>query len=408
MAATRRLNQLATETLALLDLPGGDLLVALSGGADSAALAWLLTEAGRPARALHVDHGLAGSPAMREAATAVADRVGSALQISEVEVPAGASPEGMARSARYRAFAAAKGVGETVLTAHTADDNLETVLINLVRGSGTRGLAGIPRSGLAGVWRPMLDVGRDAVREIATLAGLPFVDDPMNDDPALARNHIRRVVLPGLAALNPDMAATVARSSALVRADADLLDELVAGANVREAGVGELLVAVGDLWARPEAVRSRVVRHLIERAGGSVTAASVARAMEVAASRSSAAELGGGVVASRSGPYLRVGPKPVDPTTTISLPHGETRHAGRVFSVLRHDRVCQVAPVGRWSALFPAEVDLSVAPTGEVLADGELAWAPGERRFPVAWYVPGSVGYLSVLAREESGWTSSP
>lgn len=407
MAATRRLSQLATDTLALLHLPDGDLVVALSGGADSAALAWLLREAGRPARALHIDHGLAGSSLMRDAATSVAGSLGVDLEVIEVEVPSGASPEGMARSARYEGFAGAARDGETILTAHTAEDNLETVILNLVRGSGTRGLAGIPRVGLAGVWRPMLDVSRDTVREIAFLAGLPFVDDPMNEDPALARHHIRMVVVPGLRALNPDVATTVARASALVRADADLLDASIGEVAVRK-GEEEFLVAVGDLSARPEAVRSRVVRSLIQRAGGPMTAAATERALQVAASEISTAELGGGVNASRRGPYLVIGRRPAPTDEIVPLRPGNTRHAGLSFEVSLHDGVCRVAPIGLWSALFPGDVGLSVGPTGEVLADGALAWVPGRKRLPVAWYDPGTVGYLSVLAREESGWTSSP
>lgn len=407
MVATRRLNQLATETLALLDLPEGDLVVALSGGADSAALAWLLGQAGRTTRALHVDHGLAGSPVVRAAATAIAERLGLQLEVIEVEVAPGASPEAMARSARYGAFAESRREGETVVTAHTADDSLETVLINLVRGTGTRGLAGIPRVGMAGVRRPLLDVSRDAVREIAVLAGLPFVDDPMNADPSLARNHIRSLVLPALAALNPDIAATVTRSAALVRADADLLDALTEDVTVREAD-GAVIVAVGDLRARAEPVRARVVRAMIERAGGAVTLAAVERATDVAFSEAAGAELGGGVTASRRGPFLVIGVPPAGADLTVPLGPGVTRHAGFVYEVVLHPGVCQVAPLGRWAAVFATEAELAVAPDGTVMADGEPAWIPGGRRLPVAWYVPGSVGYLSVLAREESGWTSSP
>ncbi len=407
MAATRRLTQLATETLALLDLPDRDLAVGVSGGADSAALAWLLGEAARPARALHVDHRLPGSPKMRAAAVAVAQRVGLEMEIVDVDVRPGASPEGMARAARYEAFAASAREGETILTAHTAEDNLETVLFNLIRGSGTRGLAGIPRSGMAGVWRPMLAVSRDATREIASLAGLPFADDPMNEDPALARAHIRKVVLPGLRSLNPDAAAAVARSSALVRADADLLDELTRNVTVREED-GGFLVAVGDLEAQALPLRTRVVRALIERAGGRATAAATERALAVARSGTSTAEMGGGVVASRRGPYLVVRTGPASTSETVPLRPGETSHAGLVFEVTHYEGVCQAAPLGRWSALFPADTELAVTPAGEVLADGTPAWVPGSKRLPVAWYVPGTVGYLSVLAREESGWTSSP
>src|SRR5690554_6166813 len=147
MAGTRRLTALAAEARSRLDLPDGDLVVALSGGADSAALAWLVGEEGRSVRAIHVDHGFPGSPLMRRAAMAVAAALDIPLEIVAVTVPEGPSPENQARIARYAALAAALKEGETLLTAHTADDNVETVIINLARGTGTRGLAGIPTRG---------------------------------------------------------------------------------------------------------------------------------------------------------------------------------------------------------------------------------------------------------------------
>ena len=407
MAGTRRLTALAAEATSRLDLPDGDLVVALSGGADSAALAWLIGEAGRKVRAVHVDHGFPGSPLMREAAVAIAGRLDLDLRILEVVVADGPSPEAMAREARYAALAGAIGDGETLLTAHTADDNLETVLINLVRGTGTRGLAGIPRRGLAGAHRPLLEVSRDVTREIAALAGLPFADDPMNLDPNLARTHIRARVVPELRALNPDLVATVTRSSALVAADADLLDELEGVISVRETPDG-LAIAVGELAAAPGAVAGRVLREALGALGAPRSAESVARALAVARGEATSARLGGGVTVTRRGAVLHLIGDTVEQSDVIALQPGVTRHAGLVFEVLRRDGVCRVAPLGKWGAVFPAGTSLTVGPDGVVHADGEPAWIPGRERLPVAWYQAGSVGYLSVLAREESGWTSSP
>lgn len=407
MAGTRRLTELAARASSRLDLPDGDLVVALSGGADSATLAWLVKEAGRIVRAVHVDHGLPGSPLMRKAAQAIAGRVGIPLQVVEVRVPSGASPEALARSVRYQALAEAVGEGETLLTAHTADDNLETVLINLIRGTGTRGLAGIPRRGLAGAHRPLLGVDRDTTREIAALAGLPFADDPMNLDPNLARNHIRTRVVPQLRVLNADLVETVARGSALVAADADLVDGLEAAVTVRETPDG-LVVAVAELAAVPEPLAGRVIRRMLGDLGAPQTAETVARVLSVARGAAAAAQAGGGVTATRRGALLHLAREAAPADEEVELKPGETRHAGKVFQVLRREEVCRVAPIGSWAAIFPMDTSLTVDAKGVVHADGEPAWVPGGERLPVAWYQPGSVGYLSVLAREESGWKSSP
>jgi tRNA(Ile)-lysidine synthase len=408
MAGTRRLNELVSEATGRLELPDApSFTVALSGGADSAALAYLMVRAGRSVRALHVDHGLPGSPRMRAAAEAVAGQLGIPLQVVETTVPAGASPEGRARSARYEAFAGATSVAEPVLTAHTADDNVETMILNLVRGGSTRGLSGIPKHRPPNVHRPMLKVTRNSAREIAVLAGLGFEDDPMNLDPGLSRNYIRRVVMPTLSALDPGIATQLARGAELVRADADLLDDWAAACPLRATTDGVLLV-VGDLLQLPEPIAGRVVMRGLGRLGVEPSSDRVNRALEVARGLAVSAEIGGGVVAVRQGPFLRLSTGRRDEPATVSLPVGETTHRGMVYRVIHHDSTCQVAPLGKWQAIFPPGTELSVGPDRVVRADGEPAWQPGAWRMPVAWYEAGTRGYLSVLAREESGWTSSP
>lgn len=406
MAATRRLSTIAGEATASLELPDGPLVVALSGGADSAALAFLVAGTGRPVRAVHVDHGLGASALLREAAASIAQRLRMDLQVIATSVDSGPSPEGQARRARYEALASVAEPCQ-VLTAHTADDNLETVLFNLVRGTGTRGLAGIPPFRPPNVHRPMLAVRRSVAREIAGLAGLPFADDPMNLDPLLSRNHLRRVVIPRLTELNPGIADAVTRASALVRADADLLDQLTSRVPIRFDG-DAAWVAAGALRGLPGPIAGRVVLRVLEAVGAPTGAGQVARVLGVAAGEASAAELGRGVVASRSGAMVRVGRLEEPSAERVVLEVGETRHAGLVLEVARHASTCLVAPQGAWSAIFPITAALQVDESGVVFADGEPAWKPGVRRLPVAWYEPGTVGYLSVLAREESGWTSSP
>ncbi len=136
MVATRRLIALVENALGRMSLPPGDLTIALSGGADSAALAYLARRcASSGVKGLHVDHGLPGSSMLATAARGVATALGITLEVVIVEVALGPSPEEQARDARYPVFHSRSG---PVLTGHTRDDDAETILINLVRGCGPR------------------------------------------------------------------------------------------------------------------------------------------------------------------------------------------------------------------------------------------------------------------------------
>jgi tRNA(Ile)-lysidine synthase len=406
MVGTRRLIELEDRASQGLRLPEGPLVLGLSGGADSTALLWLVSGMGREVRALHVDHRLVGSPVMREAAIAVAGMVGTPLEVVSTTVGPGASPEAVAREARYQAISASVGPGESVLTAHTSEDNAETVLINLIRGTGTKGLAGIPAFRDPNIHRPALGLSRDVLREIAVLAGLPFVDDPMNSDPGLTRNRIRTTVMPLLRDLNPSIAESVRRMTEVVRADVAILDSL---SRLRVTFSDRLaLVPVGVLRSRPRPLVDRALLDLLGAVGGRQPEAShLDRLWDVIDGSSASQEIKGGMVARIEGPFLVIGPQPGPGDRELVLTPGLHRHENLVFEVVASREVCRVAPLGAWSALFPVGAVLTVA-DGVVAVDGEPAWVPGEKRLPVAWYRPGDVGYLSVFAREESGWTSSP
>ncbi|SDU20196.1 tRNA lysidine(34) synthetase TilS [Jiangella alkaliphila] len=219
---------------ALADLPdGATVLVACSGGADSlslaAATAWVAARAGLRAGAVCIDHGLQAGSAQRARSTAAALCGGLGLDpVVTVHLDASRGPdgpEGNARSARYAALtASAARVGAAaVLLGHTLDDQAETVLLGLARGSGPRSLSGMAdRSGL--VRRPLLALRRDVVRA-ALPAGLTPWEDPHNEDAAYARARVRHRVLPVLEAeLGPGVAEALARTADLARADADALD----------------------------------------------------------------------------------------------------------------------------------------------------------------------------------------
>ena len=256
---------------ALADLgPSALVLVACSGGADSLSLAVAARAERDRAGAVVVDHGL------QRGSRATADRTGEWLRsqgldpvvVVTVRVEAsGAGPEADARDARYAALAdAASSTGAAaVLLGHTLDDQAETVLLGLARGSGTRSLAGMPAvRGL--LRRPLLGLRRDVVRG-AVPAGAPVVDDPHNADDRFARARVRHRALPVLEAeLGPGVAEALARTASLARADADALDALAVDARpAASAGDGELDVEV--LAGLAPALRSRVVRSWLVDGG---------------------------------------------------------------------------------------------------------------------------------------------
>ena len=143
----------------------------------------------------------------------------------------GRGDEGTARAARYEAFERFLSPGDVLCTAHSEDDHVETVLLNLLRGAGPRGLAGVPRErrlGKAIVARPVLGVPRTALRAYARETGLPLIHDPANEDRRFARVVLRREVMPVIEARWPGVRAALGRAAALGGESADLLDALAA------------------------------------------------------------------------------------------------------------------------------------------------------------------------------------
>ncbi|SHN01423.1 tRNA lysidine(34) synthetase TilS [Cryptosporangium aurantiacum] len=220
----------------LRELPAGSLvLVACSGGPDSAALAaataFEASRAGLRAGLVTIDHGLQPGSASRAADVAAwGTKLGfEPSEAVPVEVGTGGGPEAAARYARYAALdaAAVRHGAAAVLLGHTADDQAETVLLGLARGSGARSAAGM--APVRGVYRrPLLELSRATTHAACADEALPTWHDPHNVDPAYARSRVR-AVLPALEeAAGGGLMAGLARSAALLRADADLLDELAA------------------------------------------------------------------------------------------------------------------------------------------------------------------------------------
>jgi tRNA(Ile)-lysidine synthase len=248
----------------------GPVLVALSGGPDSlalaAAVAFEAPRAGIAAGAVIVDHGLQdGSDAVAARAAEQAVALGLApVRVERVAVGTDGGPEAAARDARYAALgrAAREESATAVLLGHTLDDQAETVLLGLARGSGAASLQGM--APIAGLWRrPLLAIRRAITVQACADAGLEPWNDPHNDDPAYARVRVRRTVMPLLEAeLGPGVAEALARTAEQLREDNAALDafaEEVAEDLADHAEAG-LTLPVPALAANPPALRQRLVR----------------------------------------------------------------------------------------------------------------------------------------------------
>lgn len=239
--------------------------IALSGGPDSLALTAVAAGL-RPTTALIVDHGLQPSSAM-VAATARAQALALgcvAAQVLCVEVGSAGGPEAAARSARYGALDSARG-DAPVLLAHTLDDQAETVLLGLGRGSGARSIAGM-RPHDPPWLRPLLGVRRTVTHAACAELALTPWQDPHNTDPRFTRSRLRGEVLPLLEeVLGGGVAAALARTATALREDNDALDEIATGELAGAAHPGGL--AVEPLAGLAVAIRRRVIRRWL-LAGG--------------------------------------------------------------------------------------------------------------------------------------------
>lgn len=268
---------------------GDRIAVGVSGGADSVALlrflAALRPQFGWDLVVCHIHHGLRGAEADRDECfvRALAEQLGLPCAVSRIDAAALAlrdhiSVEEAGRTARYAFFAQTAGEGGRIATAHTLDDSIETVLMNLVRGTGLRGLCGIPRI-RGNIVRPLLDCTRAEVEDYLGALGQPYCTDSTNLTDDYTRNRIRHDIIPRLCALNPNFPGAMARMLPRLAAQQALTDCLAAqSAQQLHAACGGL--SRQGLSALPEPVCDRLLLRLLEQNRLPVSAAAVERMTE--------------------------------------------------------------------------------------------------------------------------------
>jgi tRNA(Ile)-lysidine synthase len=261
---------------------------AVSGGADSVALMVLACATNLNVTAWHVDHGLRENSHTEAALVAqLATQLGAQFESRTVTVEQGANTEARAREARYAALP------QGVMTGHTADDQAETILINLLRGSGTRGLAGMQPT----AQRPLLHIRRSETQALCNALGIAVFHDPSNNDERFQRNRIRHEVLPLMESLaKRDLVPVLTRQADLLRDDDDLLNELAGALDPTDA----LALASAPIALARRAIRTWLTNPLVP------DSATVERVLEVARGNTLACDIGLGRQVRRSQQHLRI------------------------------------------------------------------------------------------------------
>lgn len=265
----------------------------MSGGADSTALAVLAVASQLEVTLVHVDHGLrADSGAEAHHVATLAQHLGCSFTAERVDIEPGPNLEARAREARYRVLP------PDVMIAHTADDQAETMLLQMLRGAGLTGLSGMR----AGVRRPLLGLRRSDTVALCDAVGLEVIQDPMNRDPRFTRVRVRHELLPLLRDVaNRDVVPVMARQAELWRDDDDLLEQLAAQLDPTDARA---------VTAAPVALARRALRQWLADPHPP-SAGELERVLQVARGERIACELEGGRRIARSQQRLRIEPSSI-------------------------------------------------------------------------------------------------
>jgi tRNA(Ile)-lysidine synthase len=247
-------------------------VVAFSGGLDSSVLLHALAGSDIPVLAVHIDHGLQPEAAeWRRHCAAFAASLGVEYRERRVtvELDSGKGPEASARDARYNALLEELEPGDWLLSAHHREDQAETLLLNLVRGTGPAGIAGIGsvrRFGHGWLVRPLLYFDRAELREYAETEGIDWIDDPSNSDKRFDRNFLRHEIMPHLRQRWPDIAARLQRSAAHASEATSLLIDL-AEIDLDALGGRTDRLPTTELLAMPRHRQKNLIRHALRVCG---------------------------------------------------------------------------------------------------------------------------------------------
>lgn len=254
-----------------MDKAYGRVIIGLSGGADSTLLLHHFAKRAEEVLCVHVNHMIRGAEADRDErfCRELCKELGVELLVCRIDIPAlsrerGTGVEETAREERYRVFneELKKRGFDAILTAHNADDNIESIIFNLARGSGINGLSGIkPKNG--NIYRPLINLPKSEIVSYLDDNNIKYVTDSTNSDVAYTRNYIRHKIVPELRRLNPALDASVTRMSASLRQD----EELILG--MADSFVGARCqggcAPLEEMKALHASVRARVLKLLAEK-----------------------------------------------------------------------------------------------------------------------------------------------
>ena len=281
-------SSLASALLSRAEFPNrAELHCAVSGGADSLALLLLATRTNRRVMAWHVDHGLRTESSGEFAfVQSICEQLNVECTLRSIQLTLGPNLEARARDARYAVLP------DDVLTGHTADDQAETVLINLLRGSGTAGLAGMRHTD-----RPLLAIRRSETHALCTELGITPLHDSMNDDHRFQRVRVREELVPLLADISKrDIVEVLTRQATVLRDDDDVLEELAAMIDPTDAK---------SINAAPRALARRAIRQWLSNPKPP-DFATVERVLTVARGEAGACDIGQGRSVRRSHQRLEI------------------------------------------------------------------------------------------------------
>ncbi len=410
-------------------LQDGPLLVALSGGADSAVAAWASKSARPPGSvsAVHINHGWPASSQLQQAASCVAELLGLPLEVIDVTPDVGPSPEGAAREVRLAALTEFAD-SRLIVMGHHADDAAETVIGNLLRGAGSTGLAGITPERLPFV-RPFLGFRRNDLRNLADELELPYLDDPSNENREIRRNLIRHEILPKLDShIDGELVDIVGRSAQHLAADDAYLDAATPPDIAVQDGETTLL-AVAPLVTIPAVLAKRAIRAALRRVHPPYpgTSREVEAVLAVTLGSVPRRDLGDGYVAEKEGPYVAIHrpenpiiPEPIEltvPGRTIFGSHIITTMPAAMGTPPRmsHDWCRLALPYGRLAVRAPQPGDrIDIGTGSKKIADAlneagiavrkRSAWPLIESRGRIAWAAGVRVAAWTKVETSLSTW----